>query len=157
MNIEIWSLGKENDSYIDEGIRYYFQKTKPYNPIELVLLQTPKKLATTDIERTKQQEEELILKRLQPGHFLILLDEKGKMHDSIQWSQQFQMLMNRGIKTLVILIGGAFGVSDTIRKRADLCWSLSPLVFPHQLVRLVVAEQVYRVFSILNNSPYHHK
>ncbi len=157
MNIEIWSLGKENDSYIDEGIRYYFQKTKPYNPIELVLLQTPKKLATTDIERTKQQEEELILKRLQPGHFLILLDEKGKMHDSIQWSQQFQMLMNRGVKTLVILIGGAFGVSDTIRKRADICWSLSPLVFPHQLVRLVVAEQVYRAFSILNNSPYHHK
>jgi 23S rRNA (pseudouridine1915-N3)-methyltransferase len=157
MNIEIWSLGKENDSYIDEGIRYYFQKTKPYNPIELVLLQTPKKLATTDIERTKLQEEELILKRLQPGHFLILLDEKGKMLDSIQWSQQFQLLMNRGIKTLVILIGGAFGISDNIRKRADLCWSLSSLVFPHQLVRLVVAEQVYRAFSILNNSPYHHK
>ena len=157
MNIEIWSLGKENDSYIDEGIRYYFQKTKPYNPVDLVLLQTPKKLATTDVERTKLQEEELILKRLQPGHFLILLDEKGKMHDSIQWSQQFQLLMNRGIKTLVILIGGAFGVSDAIRRRADLCWSLSPLVFPHQLVRLIVAEQVYRAFSILNNSPYHHK
>jgi 23S rRNA (pseudouridine1915-N3)-methyltransferase len=157
MNIEIWSLGKENESYIDEGVKYYFQKTKPYNPIDLVVLQTPKKLATTDVERTKLQEEELILKRLQPGHFLILLDEKGKMLDSIQWSQQFQQLMNRGIKTLVILIGGAFGVSDTIRKRADLCWSLSPLVFPHQLVRLVVAEQVYRTFSILNNTPYHHK
>ncbi len=157
MNIEIWSLGRENDAYIDEGIRYYFQKTKPYNPIELVLLQTPKKLATTDIERTKLQEEELILKKLQPGHFLILLDEKGKMLDSMQWSQQMQLFMNRGIKTLVILIGGAFGVTETIRRRADLCWSLSPLVFPHQLVRLIVAEQVYRAFSILANSPYHHK
>lgn len=156
MNIEIWSLGKENDTYIDEGLRYYFQKTKPYNPVELVVLQLPKKAATTDVERTKLQEEELILKKLQPHHFLILLDERGKQLTSPQWAQQFQQLMNRGTKTLVILIGGAFGVTDKIRQQAGQTWSLSSLVFPHQLVRLIVAEQVYRAFSILNNSPYHH-
>jgi len=156
MNIEIWSVGKANESFIEEGLQYYFKKTRPYVPVELVLLQLPKKVQTTDVQRTKQLEEELILKQLQPHHYLILLDERGKQFDSVQWSQQFQQLMNQGTKTLVILIGGAFGVSDAVRKQARQCWSLSPLVFPHQLVRLIVAEQVYRSFSILNNSPYHH-
>lgn len=156
MHIEIWSLGKENDSFIDEGVKQYFQKTKPWNSIELVTLQVPKKMATTDINRSKQQEEEIILKRLQPGHYLILLDERGKMLSSVEWSQQFQQFMNQGVKTLVILIGGAYGVSDVVRQRANQVWSLSKLVFPHQLVRLIIAEQVYRAFSILNNSPYHH-
>jgi len=156
MHVEIWSVGKENEPFIEDGLQYYFQKTKPYNSIELVLLQTAKKAATTDIERTRQQEEELILKKLQPGHYLVLLDERGKQLNSLQWSQQFQQCMNQGVKTLVLLIGGAFGVTDKIRKRANQCWSLSTLVFPHQLVRLIVAEQTYRAFSILNNSPYHH-
>jgi len=156
MNIEIWSIGKENEPFIDEGIRYYFKKTQPWNPIELVILQPSKKAATTDIARTKQQEEEMILKRLQPHHYLILLDERGKQLNSIQWSQQMQQCMNQGVKTLVILIGGAFGVSDNVKSKAKQTWSLSGLVFPHQLVRLIVAEQVYRAFSILNNSPYHH-
>lgn len=156
MNIEIWSLGKANDSFIEEGIQYYFGKTKPWNPVELVILQVPKKNVTSDVARTKLIEEELILKKLQPHHYLILLDERGKKLDSIQWSQQFQNLMNQGTKTLVILIGGAFGVSDAVKEKAKQTWSLSSLVFPHQMVRLIVAEQVYRAFSILNNSPYHH-
>ena len=156
MNLEIWSVGKENESFIDEGLRYYIQKTKPYNPVELVRLQIPKKAATTDIERAKLQEEEMILKKLQPQHYLIVLDERGKQLNSIQWSQQFQQCMNQGVKTMVLLIGGAYGVTDNVKKRANQCWSLSNLVFPHQMVRLILAEQVYRAFSILNNSPYHH-
>ena len=157
MNIEIWSLGKANEDFIASGLQYYFQKTKPWNPVELVILQLPKKALTTDIARTKLQEEEMILKKLQSQHYLLLLDERGKTYNSIQWSQQFQQCMNQGVKTLVILIGGAFGVTDNIRKQAKQCWSLSNLVFPHQLVRLIVAEQVYRAFSILNNSAYHHE
>jgi 23S rRNA (pseudouridine1915-N3)-methyltransferase len=156
MHIEIWSVGKENETFIEEGIRYYFKKTQPYNPIELVLLQMPKKATTTDTDRARLQEEEMILKKLQPQHYLILLDERGKMLNSIQWSQQFQQCMNQGVKTMVILIGGAFGVTENVKKRANQVWSLSNLVFPHQMVRLIVAEQVYRAFSILNNSPYHH-
>jgi 23S rRNA (pseudouridine1915-N3)-methyltransferase len=156
MHIEIWSIGKEGDKFIEEGIRHYFQKTMPWNTVELVILQLPKKVATTDAARTKLQEEEMLLKKLQPAHYLIVLDERGKILTSPQWAQQFQQCMNQGVKTLVILIGGAFGVTDNIRKRAAQCWSLSSLVFPHQLVRLIVAEQVYRAFSILNNSPYHH-
>ncbi len=156
MNVEIWSLGKENETFIDEGVRYYFQKTKPYNPVDMVIITPPKRTSATDIERIKLLEEETILKKLQPQHYLVLLDEKGKPLNSVQWSQQFQQCMNHGTKTLVLLIGGAYGVSDAIRKRANQTWSLSTLVFPHQLVRLIVAEQVYRAFSILANSPYHH-
>jgi 23S rRNA (pseudouridine1915-N3)-methyltransferase len=157
MHIEIWSIGKANESFIEEGMRYYFHKTKPYNSIELVVLQLPKKSATQDITRTKQLEEELITKRLQPHHYLILLDERGKKLSSPEWAQQFQSCMNQGVKTLVLLVGGAFGVTDTVRKMAKQVWSLSNLVFPHQLVRLILAEQVYRSFSILNNTPYHHE
>lgn len=156
MNIEIWSVGKESDPFIEEGLRHYFQKTKPYAAVELVLLQLPKKLATADPARSKQLEEELILKRLQPHHYLILLDERGKMLNSPQWAQQFQHLMNQGTRTLVLLIGGAYGVSEKVRQDARQVWSLSSLVFPHQLVRLLLAEQVYRAYSILHNSPYHH-
>ena len=156
MDIEIWSIGKENEPFIEDGIQYYFKKTKPYNPVELVTLQLPKKLATTDIELTKQREEELVLKKLQPQHYLVLLDERGKQLSSPQWAKQFQQCMNNGVKTLVIFIGGAYGVSANVQKEARQVWSLSSLVFPHQLVRLIVAEQVYRAFSILHNSQYHH-
>ena len=156
MNIEIWSVGKDNESYIDEGVQLYLRKTKPWINVELVTLQLPRKAATTDAERGKLLEEEMILKRLQPSHYLIVLDERGKQHSSEGWAQQMQQLMNQGIKTLVILIGGAYGVSDNVRNQARQVWSLSSMVFPHQLVRLIVAEQVYRAYSILNNSPYHH-
>lgn len=156
MQIEIWSLGKESDSFIEEGVAYYIRKAQPWVSIDLVVLQLPKKAATTDTARARQQEEELVLKRLQPHHYLVLLDERGKMLDSIDWSRQMQQCMNQGVKTLVILIGGAFGVTEAVKAKARQTWSLSALVFPHQLVRLIVAEQVYRAFSILNNSPYHH-
>jgi 23S rRNA (pseudouridine1915-N3)-methyltransferase len=78
------------------------------------------------------------------------------MLSSPQWAQRFQQCMNQGVRTLVILIGGAYGVTDRVRQSAREVWSLSSLVFPHQMVRLIAAEQVYRAFSILNNSPYHH-
>ena len=156
MDIEIWSIGKENDRHIEEGIQNYFKKTQPWNKVKLELFSLPKKLQTTDVSATKKLEEALILKKLQAQHFLVLLDERGKMLDSPQWANQFQQMMNQGVRTLVILIGGAYGVSETIMERANQTWSLSKLVFPHQLVRLIVSEQIYRAFSILNNGPYHH-
>lgn len=156
MNIEIWSIGKDSEGFIEEGIRHYINKTKPYARLELISLQLPKKAATTDIERSKLAEEDLIISKLQSQHYLILLDERGKLLTSPQWAHQFQQCMNQGVKTLVLLIGGAYGVTDRVRQQARQVWSLSYLVFPHQLVRLILTEQVYRAYSILNNSPYHH-
>ncbi len=156
MLIEIWSVGRANEPYIDPAINHFLQKARPYNAVELILLPPPKKGVAPGPEASMLAEESLILKRLQPHHHLILLDERGKLLSSPEWASQFQQLMNRSTRTLVLLIGGAYGVSEAVRQRAQQTWSLSKLVFPHQLVRLVVAEQVYRAFSILNNSPYHH-
>lgn len=156
MNIEIWSVGKENETFIEEGVRHYFRKTKPFLPVDLVLLSLSRKDSSADPEQTRRLEEALIVKRLQPHHYLVLLDERGKLLSSPQWAEQFQECMNRRVRTLVLLIGGAYGVSDGVKQRAQQTWSLSALVFPHQLVRLLVAEQVYRACSILHNTPYHH-
>lgn len=156
MNIEIWSIGKPNEAFIDEAIKHYLQKVAPYIKLNVEVLQLPKKEATEDAQRLKKAEEAMVLKKLQQQHYLILLDERGKMLDSPGWAQHFQQCMNEGRKTIVLLIGGAFGVTDTVRARAAQVWSLSKLVFPHQLVRLILAEQVYRAYSILAGSPYHH-
>ncbi len=156
MNIEIWSVGKENEAFIEAGVQHYFKKIKPWCAIEMKLLQQPKKLVTNDVARLKTLEGDMILKALQPAHHLLLLDEKGKLQTSEVWASQIQHLMTHSVKTLVFLIGGAFGVSEDVKAQAKQTWALSPLVFPHQLVRLIVAEQIFRSFSILNNTPYHH-
>ena len=156
MQIEIWSIGKANTNSLNVAIEEYLKKINMWCSIRLEVLQLPKKDQSADVLRTKKLEEDLVLKRLNPQHYLILLDEKGKLLDSLQWAQQFQAMMNQGQKQVVVLIGGAFGVSDAVKQRANQTWSLSKLVFPHQLVRLLVAEQIYRSYSILNNLPYHH-
>lgn len=156
MNIEIWSIGKANEAFIAPGVEYYFKKIKPYMNISLEVMQLPKKQITQDIQQTKKAEGEMILKKLTANHHLILLDENGKQLDSVKFSDQLQQVMNTGVKTIVILIGGAYGVSEEIKKEAKQTISLSKMVYPHQLVRLIVAEQIYRAFTILHNTPYHH-
>jgi 23S rRNA (pseudouridine1915-N3)-methyltransferase len=156
MLIEIWSVGKANEAHMEPAIAHYLQKVRPWCKVELVILPPPNKGVQPSPEATLNAEEGLIIKRLQPHHHLILLDERGKLLTSPEWASNFQQLMNSSTKTAVLLIGGAYGVSEAVRKRANQVWSLSKLVFPHQLVRLIVTEQVYRAFSILNNSPYHH-
>lgn len=157
MQIEIWSIGNKNESYIEEGIQNYFKRLKHYCPTSLQIIQAPKRTSQTTIEQSMFAEEKLIFNKLDNHHYLILLDEAGKQLNSIAWAQSFEKYMNQSIKTLVFLIGGPWGVSNQIKNRANEIWSLSKLVFPHQLVRLVVAEQIYRSFSIINNSSYHHE
>lgn len=156
MKVEIWSVGKANEGHMEPAIAYYLQKVRPWCQTELVILPPPYKGSLPSPEAMLQAEEALILKKLQPQHHLILLDERGKLLSSPEWATAFQGLLNNSTKTLVLLIGGAYGVSDAVRAKADKVWSLSRLVFPHQLVRVIAAEQVYRAFSILANSPYHH-
>lgn len=156
MTIEIWSIGKESDAFIRDGVALYLKKMQPYIPVSLQILASPKKAAGQSPEIVRQLEEELIRSRLKPQHALVVLDERGKMLPSEGWAAQFEKWRDSGTQTLVLLIGGAFGVTEALRKDARAVWSLSTLVFPHQLVRLIVAEQVYRAFSILRGSGYHH-
>lgn len=157
MNIEIWSIGGKNEPFIDDGMQFYLKRLKHYCPTSLVIIPPPKRSGNTTPEQSMQDEEKIILQRLTPQHFLIALDERGKRLQSPQWAAEIQHIMNTGSKTLVFLIGGPWGISEGIKNRAQKVWSLSSLVFPHQLVRLIMAEQLYRAFSILHHSPYHHE
>ena len=99
----------------------------------------------------------MILKKLQNSDQLILLDDKGKQVTSIEFSQYLQKKMNSGIKQLVFVIGGPYGFSDTVYKKATGKLSLSKMTFSHQMIRLFIVEQIYRGYTILKNEPYHHE
>ena len=116
---------------------------------------TPSKL--TDPVQIKKVEAASILKILAVTDVLILLDETGKMLSSPGLAKLIQQKANQSTQRIVFLIGGAYGVDEEIKKRANFTWSLSELVFPHMLVRLILSEQVYRACSILANEKYHHE
>lgn len=104
----------------------------------------------------RDKESQMVLSLLQKEDSLILLDERGRQFSSEELALQIQQYADSGKKNLVFLIGGAYGVSEELRKKALLCWSLSKLVFPHQLVRLILAEQLYRACTINSREKYHH-
>ena len=154
MKLTIFSVGKNHDSYIKEGVEQFTKRISHYYPIDWQLI-SPSKL--TDAIQIKKAEAISILKALTTTDVLILLDEKGKMLSSPGLANLMQQKANQSAQRIVFLIGGAYGVDDEIKKRANFTWSLSELVFPHMLVRLILAEQVYRACSILANEKYHHE
>ena len=156
MKIHLWSIGKSHEEYVKSGIILFTQRISKYFPVEWKVIPTPKNAAALVPEELKKAEGETITNLLQKDHFLILLDEKGKTYSSESFSKLLQSTADAGIKNMVFLIGGAYGVSESVKKRSNVTWSLSTLVFPHQLVRLILAEQVYRACTILRNEKYHH-
>ncbi len=152
MSIKILAIGKKHESWVDEGIlRYQKRLRKPFD-VEWVLL--PHSNYSDD--RVRQEESGRILNRLNDSDYVILLDERGKNISSPALADLLydQIAIS---KNIVIIIGGAYGVDETIHRRANFIWSLSSLVFPHQLVRLILTEQLYRAQEIANGNPYHHE
>ena len=156
MRIQFWSVGKSNESFVDEGIKLFTKRISNYYPVDWQIISTPKNAAALSDVDLKQKEGEIILNLLKKEDYLILLDERGKTLTSEGVANFIQQRANESEKQLVFLIGGAFGVSKAVFERADYMWSLSPLVFPHQLVRLILSEQIYRACSINRNEKYHH-
>ena len=156
MKIQFWSVGKSNESFVDEGIKLFTKRISNYYPVEWQIISTPKNAAVLSDVDLKQKEGETILNLLKKEDYLILLDERGKTLTSEGVANFIQQRANESEKQLVFLIGGAYGVSKSVFERADYVWSLSPLVFPHQLVRLILSEQIYRACSINRNEKYHH-
>ncbi len=149
--IRIFAIGKRHESWVSEGIeRYEKRLSKPWNT-EWVLLPH----SSLEGDRAREDESERILLRLKPDDFVILLDERGKLLDSPALSRVIQAQLEMS-KSVICIIGGAYGVNAALTARADMVWSLSPLVFPHQLVRLILSEQVYRSQEIAAGHPYHH-
>jgi 23S rRNA (pseudouridine1915-N3)-methyltransferase len=154
LKLSILSVGKSHDAYIKEGVELFTKRIGHYYPIDWQLI-VPSKL--TEPTQIKKAEAASILKALATTDVLVLLDEKGKMLSSPGLANLIQQKANQSAQRIVFLIGGAYGVDDEIKSRANFTWSISELVFPHMLVRLILAEQIYRACSILANEKYHHE
>jgi len=156
MKIQCWSIGKNNESYVKEGIEDFTNRISKYFSVEWNIIPTPKNAGMLSEMDLKKKEGETILEWLKKDDYLILLDERGRSLTSEGLAELIQSRANESVKTIVFLIGGIYGVDEAVFKRANFQWSLSKLVFPHQLVRLILAEQLYRACTILRNEKYHH-
>jgi len=157
MNLTTICIGKTDEKPLEELILKY-EKRLPqhwnYQRIEIPDIKNRKNLSES---QQKDKEAELILFKIQPADYVILLDEKGKQMNSNIFAQELQNLMNQSFKQIIFLIGGPYGFSDEVYKRADKKMSLSEMTFTHQMVRLFLTEQIYRAFTILHGKPYHHE
>lgn len=141
-------MGKTHDKNIIEAVEQFSDRISHYSPIEWRLLPSG---------RDDKEEAESILKAINDKDYVVLLDERGKELSSPEVAQMLEKRLNESTQKLVLIIGGAFGVHDSIKERANMTWALSKLVFPHQLVRLILVEQIYRAFTILKGEKYHHQ
>ncbi|MGZ3846283.1 MAG: 23S rRNA (pseudouridine(1915)-N(3))-methyltransferase RlmH [Flavisolibacter sp.] len=157
MKIWFWSIGKAHDSYVKEGVTEFTKRISKYYPVEWTIIPVPKNASMLSEIDLKKREGEIIQQWLKADDYLVALDEHGKQFSSEGLSDILQERASASTKNIVFLIGGAFGLDGSVLKRAQLKWSLSHLTFPHQLVRLILAEQVYRACTILKNEKYHHK
>lgn len=155
MKIEAWFIGKTFPVYLQTGIDDFKNRIKKYVPFEVVIFPDIKDAGNYPVKERLVKEGEKILLKLNAGDHLILLDEEGQSFSSNTFSQFIEKELNKSHKRLIFVVGGAFGFSNELQKRANFKISLSKMTFSHQMVRLFFLEQVYRGFTILNNEPYH--
>ena len=154
MKFVFMTLASSNEAWSLEARQLYQQKIGHYVSFEHKHLK-PKKHARENKDQKIKSESDEILKQIENSDFLLLFDEKGKTFDSISFSRQLEQQMSGGKKRIIFLIGGAFGVSDEVKDRANLKVSLSSFVFNHLVAEVVALEQIYRALTIQKNIPYH--
>ncbi len=157
MNIKLIAIGKTDNKQLQTLIDEYQKRLSFYIKFDLEMIPDIKNVKNLSESQQKEKEGELILAKIAPTDQLILLDEKGKTFSSIGFSEELQKKMNSGIKTLVFVIGGPYGFSESVYAKANAKISLSSMTFSHQMVRLFFIEQLYRGYTILRNEPYHHQ
>lgn len=156
MKIILLVTGETKTAYLRQGIDQYFSRLKYYLPSELQVLPDIKASKAMTETRQKAMEGQQMLQSIQPGDYVTLLDERGKEMTSREFSAWIDTRMVSGLKRLVLIIGGPYGFSPEVYARADAKLSLSRMTFSHEMVRLFIAEQLYRAMTILRNEPYHH-
>lgn len=156
MKIHLISIGKAHEAYVKAGVEDFTKRIGNYYPVQWQLIASPKNAGQLSREELLKKEGQSILSLLAKDDYLVVLDERGKQFDSAALARFLLQRTNESVRNLYFLIGGAYGVDQSVLERAQFQWSLSPLVFPHQLVRLILAEQVYRACTILRNEKYHH-
>ena len=140
-----------------EGIDDFTKRISKYFPVEWNIIPVPKNAGMMSEMDLKKKEGEMIIDWLKKEDYLVTLDEHGKEMSSEKLAEFLQLRANESIRTLVFVIGGAFGLDEAVLEKANYKWSLSKLTFPHQLARLILAEQVYRACTIMRNEKYHHR
>ena len=156
MKIQFWSIGKQHESNVKNAIDDFTNRVSKYYTCSWKIISPAKQTANTLVNEIKKQESEKILQLINKDDYLVLLDEKGKQFTSITLANFIEQRAVHSTKNLIFLIGGAFGVDDILLTKANYVWKLSDLVFPHQIVRLILAEQIYRACTIIKNEKYHH-
>lgn len=153
MKLVLLCIGKTNEAYLKQGIDLYQDRLQHYTSFELVVLKDVKNQGSPS--RLMELEAQAYLQYLQDDDYLVLLDENGKMVNSLELSKLLEKHRNASTRRLVFAIGGAFGWGEAMKKRANITLSLSALTFSHQMIRLFLIEQLYRGFTILKGEKYH--
>lgn len=157
MKIVLLVVGKTTESYFIQGIDEYSKRLAHYVPFELTVISELRNTKSLSADQQKEREADLILKALQPGDYVVLLDEHGREFTSLQFASYLEKKMANIAKRLVFVVGGPYGFSNRVYQAAQEKISLSKMTYSHQMIRLIFTEQLYRAMTILNNEPYHHE
>lgn len=158
MKITILAVGKLKEKYLTEGIKEYLKRLTPYAKVDIQEIpdeSCPENASPATEDQVRQKEADRLLKKLRPSTFVIALDPRGTMHSSEEMAANLQTLALNGRSDITLIIGGSVGLAPPVVERADMLLSFSKLIFPHQLMRLMLMEQIYRWFKIIKNEPYH--
>lgn len=158
MNINIICIGKLKEKYWQDAVNEYLKRMKGYCPtavIELKEAKLPKNASRADELKVMETEGRQILAKVSDSDFVITLEIEGKMLDSVELSEQINRIFSGGTQTVDLIIGGSLGLSDEVKKRSNYALSFSRMTFPHQMMRVVLLEQIYRAFKIINREAYH--
>lgn len=151
------TVGKTRTGFVAEGIGEYTGRLRRYLPFEAIELPDVKATRALDPRQQKEREGAMILDKINPADFVVLLDEKGREYSSMEFASYIEKLMASGRKRVVFVVGGPYGFSPDVYARADAKLSLSRMTFNHEMVRMFFIEQIYRAMTILRGEPYHHE
>jgi len=155
MNIKIIAVGKIREKYIKIGIDEFVKRIQPYSSLQIIEISSENIYSDSNIDKILDIEAEKILKHVGENSFFIAMDIKGKQLSSEDFAAKIKDISLSGINQVVFAIGGAEGLSEKVKNRADFALSLSSMTFVHQMARFFLLEQIYRAFKIINNEPYH--
>jgi 23S rRNA (pseudouridine1915-N3)-methyltransferase len=157
VKLKLYYIGKSNFGFVEEGIKLYESRIRHFVDFGHLLVPDVKNARNMPVAELKKKEGQLLLKNVAPIDYLCLLDENGQDYCSQSFAGMLSKTMDQGVKTIVFMIGGAYGFSDELYQRANHKLSLSKMTFSHQLVRIIFLEQLYRAFTIIKGIPYHNQ
>lgn len=158
MKITLLTVGKIKEKFMRDAIDEYSKRLRRYCKLEIIETpdeKTPDSIGEVAEEAIREKEGERILKYIRDGAYVITLEIGGKMLDSIQFADKIEHLGIQGISHIIFIIGGSLGLGKNVLEKSDFALSFSKMTFPHQLMRVIVLEQIYRCYRIMNGEPYH--